>query len=674
MGHTTPRRAYGRRGQRFGSVALAVALVATFAAGCTKPAATPPTSSRPGPHGSTAPVDPAAWALADRLTARQYTPDTTAALVAALARSGVATFTDPGAVQPEQAVAGSMNPLRLLDFQAHALAVGAWAGAGYTGAELDTVLPAPADAADMPTASEILAGYVAAARTPGAAVARALMAGQNLFAPSTLRFPALVLVLFVAELAADSPASAHPSAAAAAGPSAARLVDTVKQQAGGGICSTAAHWVEDTIVGFFKALRLSTPDNLPGAIAVSIWNWLVGAAQAFVRHLITALTDAVLGTIRTIAFGFSEVAEKLMSLLPYAVTVMAVGDSGGGATFTLGEQPQTGHFTAAISAGDLPDWPAVLADCAEVAKIRLPKFDPLGIPLTWGQLEGPADPLLTPTEPGHTKDVTDSEGRAQWGFVVAADPGDPTGGQLSQVMAMPVSVHRAELDQARDKLTFALLGSIPDLVRPYAARLLAPYLDGLQARVNVLLDARGRGTAYLVYHDGKRPTPTPAPAASGCGAGRLGPGTYTGTYTNTFVETIPMTGGATVDHDDATGPVSLTVAADGSVSGRWSYTSHQVFDEHAEVSGVSIHHHVDATWAMTPGALTGTVCDLHLNSGTLSRVACTGDCGDAPAPASQAALLPLGAPVSAGGGRATWRWQGNATDGAYTDTLTLTVG
>ena len=53
--------------------------------------------------------------------------------------------------------------MRVLDFEAHALAVGVWAGSTYSGAELDTVVPLPPAATGMPTTSQLLAAYVATA-------------------------------------------------------------------------------------------------------------------------------------------------------------------------------------------------------------------------------------------------------------------------------------------------------------------------------------------------------------------------------------------------------------------------------------------------------------------------------------------------------------------------------
>jgi hypothetical protein len=545
----------------------------------------------------------------------------------------------------------------------------------------------------MPTTSELLAGYVAAADTPGGSLARALMAGQNLLAPGTLRFPAVVLVLFAADLAGPAAPVAGGSSGAAwqsttsietlatAAPATAALVVPAamtipaERQTAGGICSAAANWIDNTIAGFFAALRLATPNSLAGAVVVSIWNWLVGAAQVFVQKLIGALTDAVLSTIRNIARVVSVAAENIASLLPYAIKVVATGDTGGG-TFTLGSQPLSGRFTATVSAGDLPAWPDVLADCAEVTKIKLPDFRSKDIALTWGPLDAMGDPMLDATEPGHTTDLTDANGQASWGFATRTDPGDPSGGTRSQVDSMPVTVHRPEIRKAEDSLTYSLLGDIPDLLRPYVARLLAPYIDGLQSRLNALLDARGGGIAILIYHDPAPPTPKPTGPVTliGCTRTPVAPGTYTGTNTGTFAEHIPMSGGGLTDHNTSTGPVTMTIAADGTLTGTWSFHMHNAFVESIDVSGVSAKYQNDTTWAMTDGTITGTVCNASLHSGSVRQLTCVGTCGDSASESAPSGVLPdLGAPLDAVPGRLTWRIRKDATDGTYTDTFNVTV-
>ena len=117
-----------------------------------------------------------------------------------------------------------------------------------------------------------------------------------------------------------------------------------------------------------------------------------------------------------------------MTVLPYAVHVTT---SGGGAdgpgTFRLGSAPMRGAFTAQVTAGDLPDWPAVLATCAKAAGIALPQPNTKGVPLTWGPLTPAAAPLLSGTDQATNEMITDDKATAAWPFLVARDPGDADG-------------------------------------------------------------------------------------------------------------------------------------------------------------------------------------------------------------------------------------------------------
>ena len=648
------------------------------------------------PTGATAPVDAATWALADRLTSPAYTSDTTAAMLAGLARSGIAVYDGPSATAPEAPIAGVASPLKLLDMQAHALAVGAWAGSTFSGAELDGVVPLPDGETGMAPTSALLAGYVAAADSPGGALSRALMAGQDLLQPATLRFPAVVLLLFASDLATDGGRTAAPGSLPSSMPSGttaalapARLMAFTGGGAAGAvypavaidtICSDSANWINGMIGSFFNALKLATPTNLPGIIVTSIWNWLVDKLQAAVQGLISSVTDAVLGTIRSIAGMIAGVAEQVAALLPYAVKVNASQTGGtGGATFRL--QPTvalSGAFTATVSAGDLPAWPAVLQDCASTAQIALPNFQAHGVPLTWGPLQAPADPLLAPLDSARTKDTTDAKGQASWPFQTSHDPGDPTGEQLNQVDYMPVAVHRPEIDQARSRLTTALLGFIPGLLRPFVSALFAPYLDGLQSRLNTLLDARGTGSATLIYHAKAKPTPAPStsPAPSGaCSPSPVPAGSYSGTFTLSLT-TVLSTGAnprADVTTDKGTGPFNMTVSSDGSLTGTFSY---QVNEDEVIDDGV-VQDEMVSTYTVSGSTVGGTACNMVLALGTATTTSChdrmLGDCSGGSV--SLAGLqLPIGAPTSIGAGSVTWGFQSDTNAVAGEDTTTaLTV-
>ena len=523
------------------AVVLAIGLVL---GGCATSPATSPAAANPSPAtgtavtarlaptGATAPIDPAAWALAERLTAAEYTADTTSAMVTALARAGIATYSDPSSLGPEAPLAGARSPLALLDFEVHALAVGVWTGASWSGAELDSLMPIPAGSTDAAPASVLLASYVAAVNSPGAALARAVMAGQNLLNPPTVRYPALVMFLFASDLATGggqvaAPSGAPvPSASAAALAGSRQLADVARPGAGldrlvladpaGGICSNAANWIETQISRLFDALKLAAPTNIIGKIFVTIWNFAVDALQKFVEGVITTVTGAVLGTIQSIAATISGIATQIASLLPYGVHVAVTGGDTG-PDFNLGSSSRPGSYVATITAADLPDWPAVLKDCAGVAKIQLPDFSSKSVPITWGpvEVEGGTGALLAGNDPTKGTDTTDATGQATWAFTVAPDPGQKTGEDVTQADEMPVAAHRPELTQLRNALTNALLGFVPGLLRRFVEKeILSPTLESVQGSLNKILDARGYTDAFLHYHEQASPKPSGAAATS----------------------------------------------------------------------------------------------------------------------------------------------------------------
>lgn len=609
----------------------------------------------------------------------------------AMARSGIGVYGDTSSPTPDKALPGLQSPLKLLEFQAHALAVGAWTGSSYTGAELDTLLPSPPQDVVMPTTAELVAGYVAAADTPGGAMSRALMAGQDLLSPQDLRFPAVVLVLFASDLATGGGGSAVGATRSTALDASYRVVSKTSGAAqflpvalvSSTICSDTANWIQGTVSSLFDALKAATPDNLPGRIVVSIWNWLVDKAQSLVQGLLKSVTDAVLGTVRSIAATIATVAEQIASLAPYGLRATAINETGGG-TFMLGLDPLPGRYNASVSMGDLPAWPAVLSDCASVGNIALPDFNAKLVPLTWGPLRAPADPLLTPDGTARTDDVTDAIGQANWRFNTSVDPGGPNEEQENQVDAMPVTVHRPEVVAAAQRLNAALLGSIPGILQPFVGALFAPYISGLQDRINKLLDARGTATAVLVFHAKPKPTPTPpqtppaTPAASAsCG---VQPGSYTGTTANVSSETIDQgTFGATVDHTTGAGTITMSVARDGSVTGEWTMRTADIFNETASANGVAtVKYHRESTTDFA-GSAGGSVCALQLTFTSVKVVSCVdsvkGDCsgegvptGTSPAPGG------LGGPSSTSAGQATWTFHYSSDAGAVVaDDLTISV-
>jgi hypothetical protein len=286
--------------------------------------------------------------------------------------------------------------------------------------------------------------------------------------------------------------------------------------------------------------------------------------------------------------------------------------------------------------------------------------------------------LLSPLDSAKTNDTTDAKGQASWPFQTSHDPGDPTGEQVNQVDFMPVAVHRPEIDQVRSRLTTALLGFIPGLLRPFVSALFAPYLDGLQSRLNTLLDARGTGVAVLVNHDKAKPTPAPStsPAPSGaCSPNPVAAGSYSGTFTmsSTTVLAVGTDPRGSVTTDKGSGPLNMTVSPDGSLAGTFQY---EVQSDEVINAGLASDEMV-ATYTVSGSTVGGTACNMILALGTAVSTSCHdqvfGDCsGGSISLAGR--QLSIGTPTSTGAGRVTWGFQNDTKVGDGPDvSTTLTV-
>ncbi len=668
---------------------VALLLTSVLASACASnpngPTAHGPASSLPAaaiaahvvPLGATAPVDDATWTLADRIAAPTYTGDSTDAFKTALAAAGIAvvadTSTDPATATPEVPLTATPSPVELLDFQAHALAVQAWGGTGWTGAELDGVAPLPSDApAGTPSLPQLLAAYAASAATPGGAFARALLAGQDLKDPATVRFPAVVLFLFASDLATDGGRVSAPSASssaavqllplAAVGPVvAAPAIDLSL------VCSGPSGWIDAVVQNLEAALINAMPPGIVGTILGAALSWFIHVAAGLVKGLVDTFLAPVLTLIRGIAAIASGLAEQIASVMPFTVQVIAGHtDSAKGGTFFLGSDPQRGQYTAYVSAGDLPKWPDAVTKCAAAAGIELPDFTSKGVPVTFGPLDAPGDPLLGPTDQAVATTATDDTGKAVWPFLTARDPGDPTGEQRNQFDYMPVAVHRPDLDTLKKRLTLTLLSPLPPILQPFVGALLAPVLNGIQDRLNSILDIRGRGPAIIVFHDRAAPTLSPSPSStpSGSGACRvtLPVGTYTGTFTAVLDE--PATPDLqAASHESMSGPAMLRIASDGTVSGSFSVHIVGVYD--ATVG--KVHDHSDSSWDLTNVRLDGTVCDLTGSGGQVGAITCHdsvfGDCSGTP-PTQVTPGWDLLGPPSQSGNLFTWQSSHAAGDGS----------
>jgi hypothetical protein len=332
------------------------------------------------------------------------------------------------------------------------------------------------------------------------------MAGQDVTDPATLVVPGLVLTLLVADLLADD----APGAASLRiqRPIALAGISDVVPRTAQGICTGATRFIENVIGSVFEALKVRIPESGVGRVLAGAWNWLVSRGQDLVRVVADTLTEPVKAVIRSIVGSIAIAAQAIAAIVPYAVTVAAEPSA-----FTLPFDPGppvTGEFRATVTAGDLPDWPPVLRDCAQAAGASLPSIRPGGEPVTWSAIMYAAGRVFQ-----DSADATlDGDGSARLRFTSATESPELADGDLVSTTArVSVVIRRPALeDQARQLVLGQLLGRVPEIVRPFVEAALRPVVDGLLSRLGLLTVARGAGSLVVSYHV-PRETPTPGPTA-----------------------------------------------------------------------------------------------------------------------------------------------------------------
>lgn len=444
-------------------------------------------------------TDQEAADLVGRMRSSVFGPEQLDATIALLATVGVEVV-DEATGQPLRSVSGEPSPMRFLDWQARAMALEAWAGSGSLGSDLDAAIPTPDTA---PLTSSLIAAWLAAADTRAGRLGRALMAGQDVTDPTTLVVPGLVLTLMTADVLADgSPGQARRSDRAAVAYAA--MSDRGPRTAQG-ICTGATRFMESVISAVFEALKVRARSGA-GKVLGDIWNWLVDRGADITRFVTGVLTEPVKAIIRTVVGSIATAAQAIAAIVPYTVTVTADPSA-----FTLPTDPGPpieGSFRATVTAGDLPDWPPALRDCAQAAGTTLPSFRPGGEPVTWSAIINADGRVFR----GAAEAVLDQGGSARLRFTSATEPPELADGDLVSTTArVTVVVRRPALqDQARQLVLGQLLGRLPDLVRPAVEEALRPIVDGLLSRLTLLAEARGAGTLLVRYHV-PRPTATPDP-------------------------------------------------------------------------------------------------------------------------------------------------------------------
>lgn len=491
------------------------------------------------------------------------------ALIAGLAKAGIAVFEDTDASRPVRPVADPSSPIQLLTWQVEALRLQAASGGGILGADLDAVVD---ERADEPTATMIVLAWALGADTPGAELAREVLRDhvdlpeaatwRSISTPAELeeldrahpdRFeglgdvtiPDLVLVLFSSDVARAAEAVELTDAEEEAlwdveeGTGFGRSVLPGQRAgqatpAGAGLCSKVVGFVSDVIAQIFSRIpRLTAPTGgislfgvrLPTVVAdviggimtgaAVLWDGIVDGLRVIVEGVVVRITSALLDPIARIAGIVGTLTTVVNLLRPWWIAFDP--DPARHRKAIAPEAPLGGAVGTRIDLrGGLEEWPPDIADCARVSGAPLPPLRPSGNAVTWHVEQSPLG-LLHRTEP--LTGTLDRSARAVYTYETAVEPrslvekGKPADGQ----MYLNATVERGDTAQIMrffQQAILSQLGSIAAFLAPYVWTVVGPPVREALDKLLAFRDAQGFVIVPIRYHymeEEPEPEPLPRP-------------------------------------------------------------------------------------------------------------------------------------------------------------------
>ena len=364
---------------------------------------------------------------------------------------------------------------------------------------------------DIPM-SAFLVGYARGADTPAAHLAAGLLEGQDLTHPDRVVFPALVPMLFAADLAH---AAGDPDAVAVA-PSA---------YSSGQLCSSVSASITRGINAVFDALHVKHVD-LPKTgiglldgilqgmtdLVVAGVNIVVEAGRTLVLGLKKFLIDQVLGVVAKVA----AIASMVAMFSSYVHKVNLKVDFGAESVWKAVEPstgtPVTATLTASTDYGYGPvDWPPEFVDCAKEAGVPLTPLKPLGEHVRWSLEATPPD-LLRSLRPG--VDTLGEGGAglatATWDLATGTEKPGLTGEGVEEKATVRASVERTKVKGLIQTLVAMaghwLASPLPAFIRgPLEAAVTSGVNDLLEDFVK-LMDLETSRQITVMYHSPDKPS------------------------------------------------------------------------------------------------------------------------------------------------------------------------
>jgi hypothetical protein len=431
--------------------------------------------------------------------------DRVAPAIDRLAAGGVGVYDSYSAAAPTRAASGAPSAMRLTRWQLANLLAQAQAGMGFRGSTLDA-LAGP----DVPKGAPAMSAFVAAWLQRGtgelAPYAKTFMPANAEYAkPSSLTYPLLVVVLFVADAARPS---ATAAATAKADPFAFERLIAAPAQADG-ICSTVSGFISQTVADVTNALKVSGD-----GFFATLWNTTVdlvgGAALGIAKVAIGGIIYPLTAILTKVAGVLAAITAISSTLQPWSVKV-----DGDPASVTLGDQPADGKVVATLDAPSI-DWPSQVTDCAQaLGDVDLASISFKDAPVKWHTMNGfPQYATVTDQDPTIHPDKTATLHYAtvarQIENVQCASP------HAVGSLFVDATVERIDALHAQQQLTGIVFGMLPQVVRENLQPVFQPLLDAGTKKLSEVLQEPADGNAIIVVSqleaDPLKCTPAPSAA------------------------------------------------------------------------------------------------------------------------------------------------------------------
>jgi len=400
--------------------------------------------------------------------------DPSAGLRDALVAAGVTIVDGPGSGGPVQG-------LQLWTFQLESMEREIDAGGGYLGAQLDGVT---STLGELPY-SYLLAGWMAAAGTPAAQAAAAMMGDQPWEQAPSLVYPTGVLALFTADAV---------RAAAEAANEATRY-RFLAAEAPRGICEKLAGWVSDVLDWIFEGLKVSTEGDWARRWLGPIWNTAVDLARGVVEGTITAISAPVIAAVKSALVVVAVVVMIGPILKPWSLDIQPSRPS---TRFAVGDEPDIMEsFVVSVDTNIDVGWPDEVVSCANVADLELP--DPTsarGSKVIWL-----ASGLLGEGRVTSKDDVIGEDDSATLRWVTGreeSDEGDLFPGRFA-VHVTVLSKHTEQLDRM---ITGLINGAIPDagILEDVVGKVIASMTEPVREKLRELMSVSGVAGVDVTFH------------------------------------------------------------------------------------------------------------------------------------------------------------------------------